>query len=118
MTRIIRTRSNSTTVSRPTTQKNSLDGTTETLSDHTEDMWLFEPREQVANEVVGERITGSLGALVVADSTVDVQKDDRVTHGGVEYEVDTVIGHPTDEAADGTASDGTDFFIVNFERRQ
>lgn len=118
MTRIIRSRSRSVTVSRPTTEKNSLDGTTETLSEHVENIWLFEPREQVANEITGERITGSLGGLLVADGGVDIQKDDRITHGGVDYEVDTVVGHPDDNAADGTDSAGTDFFVVNFVRRQ
>lgn len=118
MTRIIRSRSRSVTVSRPTTEKNSLDGTTETLDEHVENIWLFEPREQVANEIAGERVTGSLGGLVVADRAVDIQKDDRITHGGVEYDVDTVVGHPTDNPADGTRSTGTDFFVVNFVRRQ
>lgn len=118
MTRIIRSRARSVTVSRPTKQKNSLDGTTESLAEHTENIWLFEPREQVANELAGERVTGSLGGLVVADRAVDIQKDDRITHGGVEYEVDTVVGHPEDDPADGTMSVETDFFIVDFVRRQ
>lgn len=118
MTRIIRSRTRSVTVSRPTTTKNSLDGTSETVEEHTEHIWLFQPREQVAAEVAGDRITGSLGGLVVAGRAVDIQKDDRITHGGVEYEVDTVIGHPDDNSADGTQSLGTDFFIINFVRRQ
>lgn len=118
MTRIIRSRSRSVTVSRPTKQKNSLDDTTETLSEHTESMWLFQPRESVSEELAGERINGSLGALVVAERAVDIQKDDRITHGGVEYEVDTIVGHPEDAAADGTRSPDTDFFIIDLVRRQ
>jgi len=118
MTRIIRSRTRSITVSRPTTTQNSLDTTEETLSEHTEDMWLFQPREGVGQEFAGERISGSLGGLVVAEDDVDIQHNDRITHGGVEYEVDTTIGHPEDAPADGTASPEVDFYVVNFTRRQ
>lgn len=81
-------------------------------------MWVFEPRESVGQELAGERVNGSLGAVLVAEDTADIQKDDRIVHGGVEYEVDTVVGHPEDEAADGTTSPDTDFFVVSFTRRQ
>lgn len=81
-------------------------------------MWLFDPRESVADEIAGERVNGSLGALTTATSDVDVAKNDRVTHGGVEYEVDTVVGHPEDANADGTASPEADFFIISLVRRQ
>jgi hypothetical protein len=118
MTRIIRSRSRSITVSRPTTTQNSLDTSEETLSDHTEDVWLFQPREGVGQEFAGERITGSLGALIVAEDAVDIEHNDRITHGGVEYEVDTIVGHPEDAAADGTPSPDTDFFVVDLVRRQ
>lgn len=118
MTRIIRSRSRSVTVSRPTTTKTSLDDTQETLTEHTESVWLFAPQDSVSEEIAGERVNGSLGGLVVADQAVDIVKDDRVTHGGVEYEVDTVIGHPDDADADGTDSRTTDFFIISFVRRQ
>lgn len=118
MTRIIRSRSRSVTVSRPTSQTTALDDTTETLEEHVERMWLFQPSENVSQELAGERINGSLGGLLVAERAVDVEKDDRITHGGVEYEVDTVIGHPEDDAADGTMSPDTDFFIISFVRRQ
>lgn len=118
ITRIIRARVSATTVSRPSRTKGSLDQNTETTTDHTEDLWLFEPREALAEEIVGERINGSLGALAVSDGTVDLQTDDRVTHGGVTYEVDTVVGHPEDGAADGTSTPDTDFWIVTFTRRQ
>lgn len=118
ITRIIRSRARSVTVSRPTVQKNSLDGTSETITEHTEQMRLFEPRESIAEEVTGERVNGGLGALVVAESTVDVQKDDRITYGGVEYEVDTIIGHPQDGQPDGTESPETEFYVISFTRRQ
>lgn len=118
ITRVIRGRTSAKTVNRVTETQGSLDETTTTTNGHTEDLWLFEPRESVANEAVGERINGSLGGLAVADGTVDVQHDDRLTHGGVEYEVDTVVGHPEDGDADGTDSPGTDFWIIDLVRRQ
>jgi len=72
----------------------------------------------VGQEFAGERITGSLGGLVVAEDDVDIQHNDRITYGGVEYEVDTIIGHPEDNPADGGRSHDTDFYVVNFTRRQ
>lgn len=118
LTRIIRARTRSVTVSRVTETKGSLDQTTTSTTDHTESLWLFEPRESVAEELFGERINGSLGGLAVADGTVDLQINDRLTHGGVEYELDTVVGHPEDDEPDGTASDDTDFWLATFTRRQ
>ena len=118
ITRIIRARTRSVTVNRVTETKGSLDETQTTTDGHTESVWLFEPRENVAQEIAGERLEGSLGGLTVADGTVDIQHNDRITHGGVEYEVDTVVGHPEDGDADGTSSPDTDFWIVNFVRRQ
>lgn len=118
ITRIIRARVTATTVSRPSASKGSLDGSSTSTSDHSEDLWLFEPRESVAEEVIGERVNGGLGALAVADGTVDLQKDDRITHGGVVYELDTVVGHPGDDDPDGTSSPSTDFWLATFVRRQ
>jgi len=80
-------------------------------------VWVFEPRENVATEITGEHLDGGLGGLVVSDGTVDIQHNDRLTHGGVEYEVDTVVGHPNDGEADGTATEDTDFWMVRFVRR-
>lgn len=118
LTRVIRARTRSVTLSRVSETKGSLDQVETTTSDHTEQIWLYEPRENVAEEIAGERLEGGLGGLVVADDTVDVQKDDRIQHGGVEYEVDTVVGHPEDGAADGTQSPETDFWMISFTRRQ
>lgn len=118
ITRVVRARTSAVTVSRVTETQGSLDETTTTTSDHTEDLWLFEPRESVAEELVGERINGGLGGLAVADGTVDLNKDDRIVHGGVEYEVDTIVGHPEDAEPDGSSSPDTDFWLVTFVRRQ
>jgi hypothetical protein len=117
LTRVIRARTRSVTVTRQIESKGSLDQqTTTSSSDHTEDIWLFEPRESVAQELAGEQFSGGLGGLAVADGTVDVQHDDRITHGGVEYEVDTVVGHPEDDDSDGTASPETDFWVIDMVR--
>lgn len=118
ITRIVRSRASPVTVSRVTASKGSLDETSTSTADHTEDLWLFEPRESVAEELVGERVNGGLGGLAVADGTVDLERDDRITHGGVEYELDTVVGHPEDDDSDGTASPETDFWLATFVRRQ
>jgi len=111
LTRIIRARTRSVTVSRVTETTGSLDETTTTTTDHTEDIWLFEPRESVAEELTGERLNGGLGGLTVADGTVDIELDDRITYGGVEYEVDTIVGHPDDTQSDAA------FWMVSFTRR-
>lgn len=118
ITRIIRARARSTVVSRPTTTTGSLDQEQETTTDHIVNMWLYEPTERRANELAGERVDGDLGGLAVADGTVDLEHNDRVTHGGVEYEVDTVVGHPEDDVPDATPSPDTDFWVVNMVRRQ
>ena len=115
---IVRARSNATTISRVTTSKGTLDETSTSTTEHTEKLWLFEPRESVAEEIAGERVNGGLGALAVADGSVDLQLNDRVIHGGVEYELDSVVGHPEDEDADGTTSSDTDFWLASFVRRQ
>lgn len=116
--RIIRTRSDPVTFTRPTTTTNSLDEEVETTADHTENAWLYDASEAVGQEIAGERINGALGAFIYSDGSVDVQLNDRVTYGGVTYKVDSVVGKPTDNDADGTTSDGTTYFIVDLVRRQ
>jgi hypothetical protein len=116
ISRVIRARSRPVTVTRPTVSQGSLDEQTETLSDHQEDLWLFDPRKRDDDQIAGERIEGNLGALAVG--RVDIEPGDRVTHGGVEYEVDTVVGHPDDADADGSYVDEVDFWMVDFTRRQ
>lgn len=117
ITRVIGTRAAPTTITRVSTTTGSLDETVETTDEHTESIWVFSPRENVADEITGEHLDGGLGGLIVADGTVDIQHNDRLTHGGVSYEVDTVVGHPNDGEADGTQSDGVDFWMVRFVRR-
>jgi hypothetical protein len=117
--RIIGSRTRSVTVKRPSTSTGSLGETnTDSTNDHTEYIWLFEPNESISSELTGERLDGSLGGLVVADGSVDIEHNDRVVHGGVEYEVDTIVGHPNDDEPDGTDSPNTDFWMITFNRRQ
>lgn len=117
LTRVIGARTTAVSVTRPTTSTGDLDQTQESLSGHTESMWLFEPFESIAQEITGERLSGALGGLLVADGTVDLQTNDRIAHGGVEYEIDTIVGHPDDDDTDGTDSPDTNFWLVNFTRR-
>lgn len=109
ITAIIRSRTKSTTVTRVTETTGALDQAEETKSEHSESLWLFEPEEARSRVPEGERIDGDLGALAIADGTVDIQNGDRLTHGGVEYEVDTVVGRPDDGS--------TDYWAINLVRR-
>lgn len=119
VTRIIRQRTSATTFTRVTTTVNELDDTVESTSDHTEDAWLFAPDESTAMEITGYEVNGSLGGLVVADGGEDIELDDRVVHGGVEYEVASVVGYPEDDEADGSSTyEATDFWVIEFSRRQ
>lgn len=112
ITRIAAARATATTITRPTTSTDSLDSTQETTAEHTERVWLFSPDENSIEVSAGERVTGDLNGLAVEpeDATVDIQKGDRITHGGVEYEVDTVEGRPDDNQ--------TDYWSITFIRRQ
>lgn len=109
ITRIIASRATSNTITRVSESTGSLDETTETTTQHSETLWVFDPREVNVQSVAGERVTGDLTGLAVADGTVDIQKDDRLTHGGVEYEVDTVVGVPDEE--------NTDYWTISLVRR-
>lgn len=115
ITRIIGARTSATTINRPTESLNDLGETETTTSDHTEDLWLFEPQEAATEIPAGEHVTGQLAALGL--DGIDVQREDRITHGGAEYEVDTVIGQPEDNDADGTTHTDTAYFVVNLVRR-
>mgnify|MGYP000238093105 CR=1 FL=1 len=119
ISRIIGARTTSKVIKRYGETTNSLgESTSGLLDEHTERLWLFEPSEGIGTEVVGERLDGALNGLCVADGTVDLEHNDRVVHGGVEYEIDTIVGHPNDDEPDGTDSENTDFWVITFERRQ
>lgn len=109
MRRVVSARSEPVVVTRPTTTVNDLDETVETTSEHTESLRLYEPQERRAAQRTGERVEGALGGLAVADGTFDMQRGDRVTHGGVVYEVDSVVAHPS--------TNDPDLYVLDFTRR-
>jgi len=86
-----------------------LDETVETTTDHTESLWLYEPQERRAAQRTGERVEGALGGLAVADGTFNVQRGDRLSHGGVEYECDSIVAHPSE--------DTPEMYVLDFTRR-
>lgn len=114
ITKIIGSRTSATTITRPTTTTDSLDQKTETTTTHTEDLWITEPSKVQTEVSTGERLDADLMALGI--DGIDVQQDDRIDHGGVTYEVDTVIGVPEDNDADGTAHSETEYFRAMLER--
>lgn len=116
ITDLIDARTQSVVVTRPTKTTGSLDETTETTAEHTEQIWFVSPRKSVTNVDTGERVNGDLRGL--APDPLDIQKDDRITYGGVEYEVDTVIGRPGDGTPDGETTEGVDYFVITLVRRQ
>jgi hypothetical protein len=93
-----------------------LDETTETTNEHVESIYLHDPGERITNEAAGERTVGDLRGLATADGSVDIEHNDRITYGGVEYEVDTVVGYPVD----GQPGDSheTNYWEITFVRRQ
>lgn len=115
ITKVMRGRLQATTISRPSETLGDLDQTETTTSTHQEDLWVFDPMKSVGETVAGERLTGDLAALGL--DGIDVAKDDRITHGGVEYEVDTVTGYPSDADADGTTHGNTRYFTISLVRR-
>lgn len=113
---IIRARTQAVEITRATESTGSLDETTETTSTFTEDLWLGDVSESLSSVVSGDRSVGTLTALGL--DGIDIEVDDRLSYGGVEYEVDTVVGRPADADADGTSHDGTRYFAITLERRQ
>ncbi|WP_226041174.1 hypothetical protein [Natrinema sp. DC36] len=116
ITRIISARATAKTFTSVSQTKNSLDQTDETTSEYSEDMWLFDPEERTTSEVAGERVRGDLGGLIIAEGDGSgnyeepVERNDRIVHGGVEYEVDTIVGVPDDEEPN--------YWTISFIRRQ
>jgi len=115
---IIEQRARSVVVERPVTTVTELDEETSTLEQHTEQMWLHSPDERITREPSGERTVGELQAHAAAHESVDLKVGDRITHGGVEYEIDAIIGRPTDEQPDGDRTPETEYWVIDFVRRQ
>lgn len=112
ITRIIASRASPTSVTRVSTTTGDLDQTVESTTEHIEDLWVFVPDERSVQALAGDRSYGDLGCLAIEpeNNTVDIQKGDRITHGGVEYEVDTIEGRPDD--------DDPDYWSISLVRRQ
>lgn len=117
MRTIVAARSISVVFTRPTVSTGTLDETTETTSEFTEQVWVYNPRERTTQADAGERILGDMRGLMVADTAYDpntdsppIEKSDRITHGGVDYEVLTVTGLPDEQ--------DPDLWMIEFERRQ
>lgn len=110
ITKIISARASATSVKRPTEEVGSLGETKETTEEHVEDLWLFDPDENRVQAATGERLTGDLAGLTLADGRTNIEHGDVIVHGGVEYEVDTVVGMPDDE--------NPDYWAVALLRRQ
>lgn len=92
MHRRIGARSSDYTVTRVTETVNDAGETVTTESTHTVSLWCFEPRNVTAEFSSGEHTSGSLQAL--SNPSEDITFDDRLTHGGVEYDVDDVSMYP------------------------
>lgn len=112
---IIDDKSRKVVVERPTEQTGTLDESTETLDEYVEALWLTDTQKFISEEDTGERFTGSLRAFGV--DGINIKHGDRLTYGGVEYEVDTVEGQPDDVEADGSSHDDTDYFEITLVRR-
>lgn len=117
MRSVVGARATTTTFTRPTVSTGTLDETTETTTEFTEQVWVYNPRERTTQADAGERILGDMRGLQVADTSYDpatddppIQKDDRITHGGIDYEVLTVVGLPDEQ--------NPDLWMIEFERRQ
>lgn len=72
------------TLERPSKTTGPMGGS-ESTTDVTEDIWVFDPQEIRDDTEFGDRLTGSLGGLT--SPTADVVVNDRLTHNGETYEV-------------------------------
>lgn len=58
-------------------------------------MWLHDPEEIDQDTEYGDRLGGDLQGL--AHPSADIQVDDRLTHGGDEYEVSRIMHLPDND---------------------
>jgi hypothetical protein len=64
---------------------NEWDETVEQETGYTTQLWLYQGTSRIVQEMLGERTVGTLSGLGTTPNEVDV--DDRLIYGGVEYEV-------------------------------
>lgn len=72
------------TVERPSKTTGPMGGS-ETTTDRSVDIWVFDPMEMRDDTEYGDRLRGNLGGLT--DPSADIQVNDRITHEGDTYEV-------------------------------
>lgn len=90
--RRLNARSSAYTVTRVTETVNDVGEIVESESTHTVNLWCYSPRNVTSQLISGEHTSGDLQGLVKPSE--DITFDDRLTHGGVEYEVDDVTVFP------------------------
>lgn len=59
---------------------------------HTENLWLFMPRDSPVDTQYGDRLEGSLQGLAMPSA--DIERSDVVTFQGIDYEVEDAIPLP------------------------
>lgn len=67
--------------------------TTETITDIS--MWVYEPNAVDIDTEYGDRLSGELRGLAMADA--DIQRDDAIIYDGAPYEVNEIIYLPDSE---------------------
>lgn len=87
-------------------EKNDFGGTpSESEPDtHTQNLWLYDPAYEYAQEEIGVTISGDLGGLAIptefesdGEPDFDLQENDRVNHGGEKYAVETITKYPNED---------------------
>lgn len=86
MKRRVSARTSDYTITRVTETTNDAGEIVDSEQEHQRTLWGFEPIETTVQSRSGERSTGAIQAL--AQPSEDIQLDDRITHDGIEYEVD------------------------------
>lgn len=93
--KIVQSRETAVTVTSVDYSTNELDESIETKNEHTEQLWLYEGTSRLTQELVGERPVGTLSGI--ATTPIDIQKDDRITYNGTEYDVQEIRKAPDDD---------------------
>ena len=84
---IVRQKSSPYDITRPTDRGNARFGESDASTTTIEDvsLYLYDPGESALDTEFGDRLSGDLNGLALPN--VDVNKDDRLTYDGTEYEV-------------------------------
>lgn len=74
---------------------NDVGETVEETNEFTESLWCFTPRNTTEQVMSGERTRGKLQGLAI--HSADLMMDDRLTHGGAEYEISNMTMMPDED---------------------